>query len=163
MAGSRILRVYLLDTNVISSVAPTKLAVQPDLAAWLDRNSRLLYLSVITVAEIEDGIAKARRSDAVRKAARLSDWLDTIIHLYSSRILSLDVAAARNLGTLADRARSLGQAPGFADLSIAAIAHVHGLTILTRNLRHFQPLGVAAHDPFESVPADGDIVMSRDR
>ena len=143
---------YLLDTNVISSAAPTKPFLHHDLAEWLKRNSSLLYLSVVTVAEIEDGIAKARRADAARKADRLSDWLDAVVHLYGERILALDVAAARILGRLADRARALGQAPGFADLAIAAIGQVHGLTILTRNLRHFGPLGVAAHDPFETLP-----------
>jgi predicted nucleic acid-binding protein len=144
--------VYLLDTNVISSLAPTKMLVRHELVDWLTRHSSTLYLSVVTVAEIEDGIARARRADARLKAARLSEWLDAVIHLYSRRILGLDVAAARQLGRLADRARGLGQAPGFADLAIAAIAQVNGLTILTRNLRHFQPLGLAALDPFDALP-----------
>ncbi len=142
---------YLLDTNVISSGAPTRSPPQ-GLAEWMEQNSAALYLSVITVAEIEDGITKARRTSAAAKAARLSDWLDAIVHLYSARILALDVAASRVLGRLADHARATGQAPGFADLAIAAIAQVHGHTVLTRNLRHFRPLGVKALDPFEALP-----------
>ncbi len=142
---------YLLDTNVISMGAPTRSPAH-GLAAWMERNSAALYLSVITIAEIEDGIPKARRTGAAVKAARLSEWLDAIVHLYSARILALDVAASRVLGRLADRARATGQAPGFADLAIGAIAQVHGHVVLTRNLRHFRPLGVESLDPFEALP-----------
>ena len=127
--------------------------MSPNFAEWMQRNSASLYLSVVTVAEIEGGIAKARREGASRKAERLAEWLEMVLHLYSSRVLALDIAAGRCLGRLADRARALGQAPGFADLAIAATAERHGHTILTRNLRHFLPLGIAAHDPFQSLPA----------
>jgi len=72
----------------------------------------VLFLSSITVAEIEDEIAKARRAGARRKAARLAGWLEAVLHLYASRILPFDVAAARVDGTLSDRARSKGQSPG---------------------------------------------------
>lgn len=145
---------YLVDTNVLSAGAPTKAKPTPDLAGWMERNSERLYLSVITVAEVEDGIAKARREGALRKAERLAEWLETLLHLYSARILSLDVAAARLLGALSDQARAAGQAPGLADLAIAATAQLRGYTVLTRNLRHFRMLAVPSHDPFESLPAD---------
>lgn len=145
---------YLVDTNVLSAGAPTKTAAVPALVAWMDRNSAGLYLSVITVAEVEDGIAKSRRLGAHRKAGRLSEWLETLLHLYGSRVLPIDPETARCVGNLADRARGLGQAPGLADLAIAATARTHGYTILTRNLRHFGPVGVPALDPFEALPAD---------
>jgi predicted nucleic acid-binding protein len=141
--------VYLVDTNVLPVGAPTKAVPVPELAGWMDRHSALLYLSVVTVAEIEDGIARAARAGARRKAERLGAWLETLVHLYSARILALDVATARLLGRLSDRARGSGQAPGFADLAIAATAQVHGCTILTRNVRHFSGLGVAVANPFE--------------
>ena len=144
---------YLVDTNVLSAGAPTKAAAMPDLAAWMDRNSAALYLSVITIAEVEDGIAKSRRLGAHRKAGRLSEWLDTLLHLYEARVLPLDLTTARRLGTLADRARAGGHAPGLADLAIAATAQARGYTILTRNLRHFVPLEVPALNPFEALPA----------
>ncbi len=146
---------FLVDTNVLSAVTPTKVASRPELAAWLEANSAQLYLSVVTVAEVEDGIAKARREGAARKADRLAGWLETVLHLYSARVLPLDVAAARVLGVLADDARAAGEAPGFADLAIAAIARCHGLVVLTRNLRHFRSLGVPVHDPFDRVPQAG--------
>ncbi len=126
----------------------------PELIGWMERSSERLYLSVITVAEEEDGIAKARREGATRKADRLGEWLETLLHLYGARILPLNVAAARRLGVLSDQARAAGQALGLADLAIAATAQVRGYTVLTRNLRHFRGLAAPAHNPFESLPAE---------
>ncbi len=111
-----------------------------------------MFLSAVTVAEIEDGIAKSRREGAGRKSAELAAWLETVLHLYGARVLAFDIPAARIAGAMADRARSQGHAPGFADIIIAATAQRHGLTILSRNLRHFEPLGVAVIDPFASLP-----------
>jgi len=144
--------VYLVDTNVLSAGAPTKARSAPALADWMDWNSEGLFLSVVTVAEIEDGIAKARREGASRKADRLDGWLETVLHLYAARILVLDVPVARLVGRLADQARGAGHSPERADLTIAATARLRGYAVLTRNLRHFRVLGVAAHDPFESLP-----------
>lgn len=145
---------YLVDTNVLSASAPTKAIPAPELVAWMDRNSAALHLSVVTVAEIEDGIAKSRREGASRKAQRLAEWLDALLHLYGAQILPLDVTVARRIGRLADVARGQGQAPGLADLAIAATAQCRGWTILTRNTRHFGPLGVPAHDPFTTLPPE---------
>jgi hypothetical protein len=146
---------YLVDTNVLSTGAPTKAVALPAMLAWMHRNSARLYLSVITVAEVEDGIAKSRRLGAHRKAERLSEWLETLLHLYGSRVLPIDLETARRVGILSDLARGQGQAPGLADLAIAATAQKNGLTVLTRNLRHFAPLGVAALDPYEKLPVVG--------
>ena len=143
---------YLVDTNVLSAGAPSKARPAADLVSWMEQHSERLYLSVITVAEVEDGIAKARREAAHRKADRLAEWLETLLHLYSARILPLDVPVARVLGALSDQARGLGHAPGFADLAIAATARIRGYTVLTRNLRHFRLLAVPSHDPFERLP-----------
>ena len=143
---------YLVDTNVLSAGAPTKTERSPELIEWMHRSSNHLFLSVITVAEVEDGIAKARREGATRKADRLAEWLETIIHLYAVRIVPLDISIARVLGALSDQARGAGQTPGLADLAIAATAWRRGYTVLTRNLRHFQPMGVPAVNPFESLP-----------
>lgn len=143
---------YLVDTNVLSAGAPAKTQAVPELADWMTRNSDRLYLSVITVAEVEDGIAKARRLGASRKADRLAEWLETLLHLYSARVLPLDVRVARLLGNLSDKARASGESPGLADLAIAATAARWGYTVLTRNLRHFRVASIPAHDPFESLP-----------
>ena len=143
---------YLVDTNVLSATAPTKAVPEADLRHWMERNSSALYLSVITIAEVEDGLARSRRTSAHAKASRLADWLDTVLHLYANRILPVDIATARRIGTLADHARGQGHDPGLADLAIAATALVRGYTVLTRNLRHFAPLGVPTHDPFDTLP-----------
>lgn len=148
--------VHLVDTNVLSADAPTKAKPMPGLAGWMERNSERLYLSVITVAEVEDGIAKARREGASRKADRLAEWLEALLHLYSARVLTLDIPTARLLGRMSDQARGIGQTPGMADLAIAATAAARGYTVLTRNLRHFRELAVTAHDPFERLPDDGE-------
>jgi toxin FitB len=143
---------YLVDTNVISAAAPSKVVPVADLVAWMDARSALLFISTVTVAEIEDGIAKARREKARRKASRLAEWLETLLHLYAQRILPFDLAAARIAGGLSDLARRRGTAPGFADIVIAATARLHGLTLLTRNARHFEPLGLSTVNPFERLP-----------
>ncbi len=142
---------YLVDTNVISAASPTR---PPPVALvdWMDTHSADLFLSVVTVAEIEDGIAKLRRERARRKSADLARWLEAVLHLYGDRILVFDTPTARIAGALADQARGRGHAPGFADIIIAATALRHELTILTRNLRHFEPLGLTVHDPFAALP-----------
>jgi predicted nucleic acid-binding protein len=144
---------YLVDTNVISAGAPSKAVTAAELLKWMDDHSTRLYLSVVTVAEIEDGIAKARRGRARRKAADLTAWLDTLLHLYGDHVLAFDVAAARVAGELSDRARSKGLAPGFADIVIAATARTRHLIILTQNIRHFAPLGISTANPFQELPA----------
>ena len=143
---------YLVDTNVISAGAPAKAAARPELVAWMETHSDRVFLSAVTIAEIGDGIAKASREGATRKAADLTAWLDTVLHLYADRVLAFDTAAARIAGILSDLARGRGWAPGFADIAIAATAQCHGLTVLTRNLRHFEPMGVPALDPFANLP-----------
>ena len=143
---------YLLDTNVISAIATTKRDRPAALARWLDEASDGLYISVVTVAEIRDGIAKLAREGASGKAATLLQWWNAVEHLYGDRMLPFDLAAAIVAGALSDKARGAGHAPGFADIAIAATAQVHGLTILTRNIRHFAPTGVAALDPFDTLP-----------
>ncbi len=143
---------FLVDTDILSVGAPSKAQSIPDLIEWMDRNSERLYVSVITVAELEDGIAKSRREGASRKAGSLREWLETLVHLYSPRILPFDLAAARIAGALSHRARGVGHTVGFADLAIGAIARRHDLTILTRNLKHYTPLGLVARDPVTELP-----------
>ncbi|MGH8134419.1 MAG: PIN domain-containing protein [Steroidobacteraceae bacterium] len=143
---------YLVDTDVLSAGAPSKTQAVPELLEWMDLNSRRLYVSVITIAEIEDGIAKSRREGATRKSSLLAEWLDALVHLYSARILSLDLPAARLAGALSDKARGRGHTPGFADVAIGAIARHHDLTVLTRNVDDYAALGVAAHDAVAELP-----------
>jgi predicted nucleic acid-binding protein len=142
---------YLVDTNVISAAAPSRPA-STALIEWMDTHSASLFMSAVTVAEIEDGIAKLRREGARRKSADLTAWLDTVLHLYGDRVLAFDAATARIAGAMSDRARGLGHTPGLADIIVAATARHRGLTILSRNVKHFGPLGVAIVDPFVKLP-----------
>ena len=143
---------YLLDTNIISAVAPTKRDRPAALIDWLDQASNGLYLSVVTAAEIHDGVAKLTREGATKKAETLHGWWEGIEHLYTERILPFDLPAARLAGGLTDAARAKGQAPGFADVAIAAIAQAHGLTILTDNSKHFAAMSVLVLNPLRTLP-----------
>jgi predicted nucleic acid-binding protein len=144
---------YLVDTNVISAAAPTKAVQRPELIAWMDANSPTLFLSAITIAEIADGIAKARREGATRKASGLSAWLRALLHLYGDRVLPFDTPTAEVAGALTDLARGRGHSPGFADIAIAATARRHRLTILSHNARDFAAVNVAVIDPYRELPA----------
>ena len=142
---------YLVDTNVISALAPTKNGRNGDLVEWLDQASPGLFLSVVTAAEVQSGISKAEREGATTKARRLGEWWESVEYLYGKKILSFDLDCARVAGRLLDEARA--HQPGFEDIAIAATASVHRLTVLTRNLRHFEPLGIPVIDPFERLPS----------
>ena len=144
---------YLVDTNVISATAPTAAVKRAELIEWMDTHSADLFLSAVTIAEITEGIAKAKREGAKRKASNLSAWLRTVLHLYGDRVLPFDSPTAEIAGDLADLARGRGHSPGFADVAIGATARRHNLTILSRNERHFRPMDVAVVDPFQTLPS----------
>jgi predicted nucleic acid-binding protein len=143
---------YLIDTNVISAAAPITAIRLPELIAWMDLHSPDLFLSVVTIAEIADGIAEAKRKGATRKASDLSRWLRTVLHLYGGRVLPFDIPAAEIAGMLSDLARGRGHSPGFSDIAFAATARSRDLTILSRNERHFAAMDVAVVDPFRKLP-----------
>lgn len=148
---------YLLDTNIISAVAPTRRRTESDeeLAAWMETHGDDLRLSVITAAEVRAGILNARRTGATTKAEILAEWWGAILAYWSARILPLDLAIAEETARLLTVARAAGENPEFEDVAIGATASVHRLTILTRNVRHFRSLGVPFIDPTEALPADG--------
>lgn len=109
-AGRRPLR-FLVDTNIISALAPTKAERPAALVEWLDRRSDDLFVSVVTAAEIRAEIAKAAGEGAKRKGGALTAWWDAVEHLYSDRILPLNLKAATIAGKLSDRAAAAGRAP----------------------------------------------------
>ena len=141
---------FLVDTDVLSTGGPSKAQPIPGLIEWMDRNSEKLCVSVVTIAEIEGGIAKSGREGARRKAAGLREWLETLVHLYSPRILPFDLAAARVAGCV--RWSTRPRHTLLFHLAVAAIARHHDLTILTCNLKHSVPLGVPLHDPVAELP-----------
>jgi len=142
---------YLLDTNIVSADAPAKRRVGPEaFAGWAHERSECLYLSTVTIAEIEAGIARAVRIGATTKAERLRRWLAALEHFYAERILPFGIDEARQAGAILDRARA--HDPGFEDIAIAATAAVRGFTVLTANERHFAPLGVPYVNPLKQLP-----------
>jgi toxin FitB len=143
---------YLVDTNIISLLDPRRQTQSPGLVPWLRRNGAYLFLSAITLTELEAGILKLRREGKEKRAGELGSLRDAIQDDFSDRILPLDASAALAIARLSERARP--NTIDLADLIIAATAHVHGLRVLTRNLRHIRPTGVPAIDPTAELPED---------
>ncbi len=130
---------YLIDTDVLSALRRRRR--NPDVVRWIESQRMAdLYISVVTVGEIERGIAQQQRHNP-DFARDLSGWLDRILDWYGDRILPVDVATARRWGQLS---AALGN--DNTDLLIAATALEHGLTVVTRNVRHFEPTGVLVVD-----------------
>lgn len=146
---------YLLDTSVISALAPGKSALPAALVDRLFRDADRSYLPAIAVAEIVAGICKLRRMGGDERAERLSAWLEQLLLDYGEHVLGFDASVARVAGELSDVAVAAGRHPGLADVAIAAIAVRHDLAILTRNRRHFDALRlvVPVIDPFDPPPA----------
>ena len=141
-----------MDTNVISAGAPSVIVPPAELVEWIKSQLTNLFVSVVTIAEVAEEIAKAKRKGARRKASDLSARLQTLLHLYGERVLPFDTPTAEIAGVLADLARGRGHSPGFADVVIAATARRHDLTVLSRNERHLAPLDIAVVDPFRKTP-----------
>ena len=144
---------YLLDTNIISLVAPERNRNDREeaLAKWIASQSDSLYLSVITIAEIESGIARLNRLGMSRKAAAFTKWSRDIMDAHEKRILPLDIASARLAGQLFDRATGAGNNPSFSDAAIAATASTHDLVALTRNKKDFQAFQISYLDPYDAL------------
>lgn len=139
---------FLIDTDVLSALRRGER--HPQVARWLRaRRSSDLYVSVVTIGEIERGIERELTRNP-EFARALSDWLDRVLAWYGDRILQVDLPTAQRWGRLT---AALGHEG--ADLLIAATALEHGLTVVTRNVRHFQPTGVSLFNPFvQGEPAE---------
>ncbi|MGY9046512.1 pilus assembly protein CpaF [Puniceibacterium antarcticum] len=132
---------YILDTNVISSVRRPDRA--PQVAAWLrGKAEQDLFLSVITLGEIERGILQQEHRDAAF-ANDLRSWLDRTVLLFSDRLLAFEAEDARIWGRLS---AEIGH--NAADLMIAASALRHGAVVVTGNISDFAPTGAALENPF---------------
>jgi predicted nucleic acid-binding protein len=142
---------FLLDTNVISMLSPSAPVVPAPFLGWLEHmdGEGRIFLSAVTVHEIEKGIALLDHKGATAKAAGLRGWLSGLVGGYSDKILGLDTDAAAVSGRLEAGAIAGGHAPGMADAIIAGIAQAHDLVVVTRNIRHFLPFGVGVSSPDE--------------
>lgn len=136
---------YLLDTVVFSEFF--KHRPHPGFVRWLkDKPEDALFLSTVTVGEVESGIERQRDRDAAFAEALLG-WLERSLEVYGDRVLPITTPVSRRWGRLTARLRRAD-----ADLLIAATALEHGLTVVTRNVRHFLPTGVPIENPFEVRP-----------
>jgi predicted nucleic acid-binding protein len=142
-----------LDTNVASVLAPGRQTQTSEhVINWLEDRDATIHFSAMTVMEIESGIARLARAGSTRRLAELSAWLAGLVEQFGDRIIAFDREAAEIAGRMEADALAKGRHPGLADIIIAASAVRHRFILLTRNLRHFQPLGVEAFDPFERLP-----------
>lgn len=133
---------FLLDTDVLSALR--RRDRNPMLVRWVEEQPTTdLYISVVTVGEVERGITQQRRRNPTF-AEELALWLERVLAWYYNRVLPVDTATARRWGRLS---ATLGHSG--ADLQIAATALENGLTVVTRNVRHFEPTGVATLNPLE--------------
>ncbi|AWL96355.1 MULTISPECIES: type II toxin-antitoxin system VapC family toxin [Bradyrhizobium] len=133
---------FLLDTVTLSELRRTRR--NPSVVAWMERQRTAdLFLSVVSIGEIERGIERQRAADP-SFADALATWLDRVLALYGTQVLPFDLQTARRWGALS---AALGN--DSADLMIAATALEHGLTVVTRNVSDFEPTGVRVVNPFE--------------
>jgi predicted nucleic acid-binding protein len=138
---------YLLDTVVLSELRKRSARRNPHVVSWLASVSPDdLFISAISIGEIERGIERQRSVDPAFAAA-LAEWLDVVLRNYGERILPLGVDIARRWGRLSAQTGNNG-----IDLAIAATALAHGLAIATRNVSDFAATGAALLDPFEPRP-----------
>jgi predicted nucleic acid-binding protein len=126
---------WLLDTCALSEYV--RKAPAPQVIAWLDEQDETsLYLSVISLGEIEKGILKLRAVDH-RRSQKLTAWLGKVEQRFAGRILPLDAAALHAWAQLAAQADLAGRPLPVMDGLIMATAQCHGLTVVTRNVQDF--------------------------
>ena len=138
---------YLLDTNVISELRKAKSGRSNlNVIAWAKEVSpATLFLSVITVLELETGILLVEGRDP-EQGAILRSWLNThVLPVFSDRILPMDVAIAQRCAKL-----HIPNPCSDRDAIIAATALVHGMTVITRNVSDFEKTGVELLNPWEA-------------
>ncbi len=138
--------IWLLDTCVLSEYI--KKAPAPQVIQWLDEQDEAsLFLSVVTLGEIEKGILKLRASD-VRRSQKLTAWLGKVEQRFAGRILPLDAPALHAWAQLSAQAELVGQRLPVMDGLIMASAQCHGLTVVTRNTGDFR-LCPQVFDPWQ--------------
>ena len=142
---------FVLDTNVVSEIRKIRLGrADPNVAAWADSvDSAALFLTAISVLELETGVQQIERRDP-RQGAALRRWLDDqVLTAFAGRILAVDTAVAVRCAAL-----HVPDPRSERDALIAATALVHGMTVITRNIRDFVLTGVGLLNPWDPPSSD---------
>lgn len=136
---------YILDTNVVSELRKGRKAHQ-NVRTWAQKlPAASLYLSAISILELEIGILLIERRDG-KQGTVLRAWMDKhVLPTFAGRVLAIDTTVAQRCASL-----HVPNPKSDRDALIAATALVHGMTIATRNVSHFQPMGVALVDPWQA-------------
>ena len=138
----------LLDTNAVSEIIKT--VPDPGFMSWfagLDYADSDLHVSVLTIGEMRRGALKLAEG---RRRSLLGTFISQTVAAYGSRLLPVDLPVIEAWSELADRYRREGVVVGFTDELIAATALVHDLTIITRNIRHFEHSGCRVLSPWSA-------------
>ncbi|WP_455475726.1 PIN domain-containing protein [Bartonella sp. B17] len=137
---------FLLDTNVISELRKVNSGrANENVCHWLSQiHSAQLYLSVMTVFELEHGILRVERKDKIQ-GKLLRQWLDGyVLPFFANKILPIDLSVVRQCAKL-----HIPDPKPASDMLIAATALVHGFTVVTHNVKDFIDTGVAIIDPWQ--------------
>jgi predicted nucleic acid-binding protein len=133
---------YLLDTNVLSETRRPRR--DPGLMAWISaRSPAELYLSVLTIGEIEQGVARLLHRGDHQQAVVFSGWLEEVVREFGERVIPITARIARQWGR-----RSSARPTPVVDALIAATARAHDWTLVTRNTRDFEYSDVRVLNPF---------------
>ncbi len=133
---------FLLDTNVVSELRKVRSGkANPGVAAWAEKVPSVeLFISAITIQELEHGVLLMERSDPTQ-GAMLREWLDqSVTAAFKNRVIAVDERVARSAAAL-----HVPDPAPFRDALIGATALVHQLTVLTRDLHDFRSLRRAGH------------------
>ncbi len=137
---------FLLDTNILSELVRS--LPEPKVTAWVaaqDLDS--LFLSAVSFGELRKGITIMSQG---KRRAELEAWLKTdLFNLFSGRILPMTQSVAERWGVLEGQRQLMGRPLNVPDAQIAATALEHALTLVTRNVRDFEGLGVTILNPWK--------------
>ena len=140
---------FVLDTNVVSELRKVRLGkADANVATWAQGvDAANLFVSAITILELELGVLLIERKDAAQ-GALLRAWLELqVLPEFAARTLPVDAAVAQRCARL-----HVPNKRGERDALIAATALVHGMTLVTHNIADFKPTGVALLNPWEPSP-----------